>query len=84
MYKRKAALPPDVRKGFAFPSRILKTTEAPPRSSFVRHSLIREIPLTRKGRAFPHIGRPSRNTRRTPDRLGPFVYLVNVASIGIH
>jgi hypothetical protein len=55
-----AALPPDVRKAFGFPVWIIPFDEAPPP---VRRSLEIVNNGSRKGIAFPHIRRQSRNHR---------------------
>ena len=52
-----AALPPDVRKAYGFPTEIvvlrLRLTS--------RRSLLVQVASRRKGKAFPHIGRQSRS-----------------------
>src|SRR6266404_9100346 len=67
-----AASPLDVRKGFAFPATLVNSfggyasdSEAYPRSIYKNAS--------RKGRAFPHIGRPSRRLRQIIQNLIDFL-----------
>src|SRR6267154_879086 len=55
------ALPPDVRKGFAFPSLLLSCFEAMPQGIGAGGAACKTFGLVwRKGEAFPHIERQSR------------------------
>ena len=59
------AMPADVRKGCAFPSISLQVLRLRLRCNAlkVRRSLPKQGEATRKGTAFPHIGRHSRKIR---------------------